>query len=147
MSLKQSFIFHLISLVLGACTSLGNHLGEYVSSLIQWRIRKDRSPHFCWCLTILVLGKSNLKRISDSWVWHLFLSSLQKLFRILLHAKITLPSSAQGQESSWGPSQRTFFLVMKWWDNDRKTEHLRGSSWLMELLWKFRLVSWTKLKL
>lgn len=28
MSLRQSFIFHSIRLVLGACTSLGNDLGE-----------------------------------------------------------------------------------------------------------------------
>lgn len=153
MSFRQSFIFHLINLVLGAHTSLGDHLGGgevFIQNiLVHWANEESKTTGaliladvlqcLFWASQIwrrslacecVVTASVHFKRLEYSCIPKKPSPALHRANRVLhvLH----------GERS---------FLVMKWWDNDRKTEHLRCSSWWMELHWKFRLVSWTNLKL
>lgn len=75
MSLSQSFISHLISLVLGACTSLGNHLGErqvFIQNiLVHWANEESEKIgafilyNALSCFTMLILDESKLS------IWHM----------------------------------------------------------------------------
>lgn len=118
MSLSLSFISHLISLVLGACTSLGNHMGEREAFtrtlLVHWanEVSEKIGAFILYnalsCSPVFILGKSKLKRISGTWVGYHISVHFERCLEYLL-TEITLPSTTRGSENRLSyPSRGTF---------------------------------------
>lgn len=135
MSLSQSFISHLISLVLGACTSLGNHLGErqvFIRNiLVHWanevseKIGAFILHNALSRFTMFTLGKSNWRgSLAHEWDSMSLLTS--NVVENIYIPKEPYPALYVASKRVCHIHHGELFNYRK--ENDRKTEHLRWYS-------------------
>lgn len=91
MSLRQSLIFHLISLELGACTSLGNHLGEgevvIQNTLVHWANKVSEKIGTSY---LLMLRTACFRQVlSEGGLWHVLVVFVSDHFKCCLEYSCT----------------------------------------------------------